>query len=132
METPKPSRLPIVAFTEWLMVLPAAVFIAAAILRSLQPSQYEPARTSSAIVNWAAAHVTRLDAAILFLGLPALAAIIGCAVLMRMWHSDEDLRQDLTAMADTIRRHTATVLLTAATAVAGAIFVFSVIHVLTD
>jgi len=40
-------QLRAIAIWEWLMVLPATLLLAAAALRTLQPRQYEPARTSS-------------------------------------------------------------------------------------
>ncbi len=60
MQRSKTFRLALVATGEWVMVLPAAVFLMAAALRFLQPSQYEPAHTSWIISQWAATHVSRL------------------------------------------------------------------------
>jgi hypothetical protein len=75
-------RLPIVAISEWLLVLPAAVFLAAAALGILQPRQYEPARTSWIIFEWTATHVSWLGAAILFIGMPGVVVIAGFATLL--------------------------------------------------
>lgn len=132
METPKPSRLPIVAFTEWLMVLPATIFIAAAALRSLQPAEYEPARTSGIIVNWVGANVSRMGAAALFLVLPALVLAVGCGVLLRTWVRDKEFRDDVLAAAGTLRRYAGVAFVAAATAVAAVVSLFVVVHMLTD
>ena len=87
-------RWALLAIGEWLLVLPAALLLAAGALRSLQPPQHEPARTSWIIFEWTAAHVSRLGAALLFLGLPGIVAIVGCAALLRIWSTDQVLRQD--------------------------------------
>lgn len=130
MDTPKPSRLPIVAFTEWLMVLPAAVFITAAILRDLQPGQYEPARTSWVIFNWTITHISSNGAAVLFMGLPTLAIILGCAILGRTWRNDEEFRSDVKGSLGFLRRYASVVFVMAATVLAGAILAFAVVHVI--
>lgn len=77
------SSLRLLACLEWLMVLPASVFLTAAVLRLLQPREYEPARTSWIIVDWTVRNVSRSGAGVLFLGLPALVALIGAATLLR-------------------------------------------------
>lgn len=131
MELPKPSGLPIVAISEWVMVLPATIFLAAAALRVLQPREYEPAHTSWIIVDWTAQHVSRGGAAVLFLALPSLAIILGCAMLLRTWRDDEVLRHDSKLALTIIREHMAAGLLTTATLLAGAILVFAVAHIIT-
>lgn len=132
METPKASGSSMLAFAEWVMVLPATVFLAAGVLRSLQPPEYEPARTSWVIFNWAGAHITRMGAAALFLALPALVVGIGCGVIVRAWARDEAFREGVLAAVSTVRRYASVVFVAAATALAGAIFVFAVVHMLTD
>ncbi len=131
-------RWTLLAVSEWLMVLPAALLLAAAALRSLQPPQHEPARTSWIIFQWTAAHVSRLGAALLFLGLPGVVAVVGCAALLRIWrvdrsavthNVDQALRQDAIAALAIFRRRLAVIFLTAATLLAGA---FVVVHIITD
>lgn len=132
METRKASGSPILAFAEWVMVLPATIFLAAGVLRSLQPAEYEPARTSWVIFNWAGAHITKVGAAILFLALPALVLAIGWGVMMRAWVRDEAFRDGVREAMATLRRYASVVFVAGATALAGAIFVFAVVHMLTD
>jgi hypothetical protein len=125
-------RLPIVAASQWLMVLPATVFLGAAALRLLQPRQYQPARTSWIIFEWTTSHVSRLGAGILFIGLPSLVAIVGCAALIGAWRSDQGLRMDATAVLEVLQRREVIAVLTTATLLAGAILVFVIAHVVTD
>ena len=125
-------RLPLVAVCEWLIVLPATLLLAAAALRMLQPRQHEPARAIWILLECTAAHVTRLDAAILFLGMPGVVLVTGCAVLLREWWQDQALRQDARMILGILRRHLAIGLLTVAVALAGTILAAVVAHVITD
>ena len=127
-----PSKLFAVAVSEWLLVLPAAALLAAAVLGDLQPRQYEPARTSSAIFEWATTHISHAGAAVLFLGLPGLAVVVGCVALLLLWRGNETLRQDaLTALAG-LRRHLAVAILGTGTLLAAAILAAVVVHIITD
>jgi hypothetical protein len=134
VEKPLSGRfvLPVFTTLEWLMVLPATVFLAAAAFRGLQPVEYEPARTCAAIVAWTVAHVSRLGATILFLGMPGLVALAGGGTLLRIWRKDAALRQDSATTMAILRRHFAVGLLTAAVAVAAAVLAVVVVHNITD
>jgi len=83
------------AVSQWLLVLPAALLLATAALRQLQPAQYEPARTSWTIFDWTTTHISNAGAALLFVGLPAIAVIAGFAALLMIWRRSETLRQDV-------------------------------------
>ncbi len=120
------------ALGQWLMVLPATLFLGAAALRLLQPPQYEPAHTSWIIFEWTTAHISRLGAGILFIGLPGLVVLTGCAALLSAWANGQNLRQDATAVFVVLRRQRAVAALTTATLLAGAILVFVVAHVIMD
>lgn len=132
MQSAKQSRLSFLALSEWVMVLPATVFLAAAALRELQPRQYEPSHTSWIIFEWTMQHVSRLGAGVLFLGLPAVALAIGCGLLAQKWHSDDAFRQDAIVAFSAVRRNLTIAFVTIATALAAAIFLFTVIHIFTD
>jgi hypothetical protein len=132
MQISKPFRLPVIATGQWLMVLPAAVFLTAAALRLLQPRQFEPARTSWIIFQWASAHISRLGAATLFIGMPGLVVIVGCAKLLQRWREDQALRHDAILGLTIVRRHLAIGLLTAATLLATAILTLALAHLVTD
>jgi hypothetical protein len=114
------------------MVLPAAVFLAAAALRLLQPRQFEPAHTSWIIFDWTTTHISRLGAAMLFLVMPGMVVFAGCAALVRSWRENQTLRQDAALGLSIFRRHLAIGLLTTATLLAAAIFLFAVAHLVTD
>lgn len=132
MQLSKPTRLPIIAMAEWLMVLPATVFLAAAVLRLLQPRQYEPARTSWIIFERTTTHISQLSAALLFIGLPGLVVLAGFAALIRTWREDQALRHDATLALTIFRRHLTIGFLTTATLLAAAIFTFAVAHLVAD
>jgi hypothetical protein len=132
MQLSKPFRLPILAISEWLMVLPATVFLAVASLRLLQPRQYQPARTSWIIFEWTTTHISRLGAALLFLGMPGLVVVAGCGALLRMWREDQTLRHDAVLGLTVFRRHLATGFLAVATMLGATILALAVAHLITD
>jgi hypothetical protein len=132
MQVSKPFRLPILTISEWLLVLPATVFLAAASLRLLQPGQYQPARTGWIIFEWTTTHISRLGAAVLFLGMPGLVVVTGCVMLLRMWREDQTLRHDVVLGLTVIRRHVAIGFLALATLLGAAILTLAVAHVVVD
>jgi hypothetical protein len=114
------------------MALPPTVLLAAAAPRMLQPRQYEPARTSWIIFEWTMTHVSRVGAALLFIGMPGVVLAAGCAALLQNWRQDQTLRHDLTTSFIVLRRHFAFGLLAAAVLFAGTILVVVAVHVVTD
>jgi hypothetical protein len=132
MQTSKPFRLPILAISEWLLVLPASVFFVAAALRLLQPRQYEPARTSWMIFEWTTTRISHVGAAVLFLGMPGLVVVAGCSGLLRMWRKDQVLRHDVLLGLTDFRRHLATGFVALATLLGAIILALAVAHVITD
>lgn len=127
-----PSKLFAVAILEWLLVLPSTLLLAAAALRLMQPRQYEPARTSWAIFEWASTHITHAGAGLLFIGLPGTGVVVGCAELLMLWRGNETLRQEVTATLASLRRHLAIAVLAAGTLLAGAILAAVLLHIITD
>jgi hypothetical protein len=132
MQRSKTFRLALVATGEWVMVLPAAVFLMAAALRFLQPSQYEPPHTSRIISQWAATHISRLGAATLFIAVPSLAILLGSATLLLAWREDPSLRDDATLAVTILRRRLSRGLLMTGTLLAAVICLFAVVHVFLD
>lgn len=128
MTFPSRHSLRYVTLAGWLMVLPAAIFLTAAILRLLQPVEYEPARMSWWIVEWTVCSVRGPWTTLLFFGLPGLAAVAGGATLVRTWRRDERLRMDMASAAASLWRHRATVLLGGAVVVALGVMVLVVGH----
>lgn len=120
------------AVAQWLMVLPASVLLVAAALRMLQPREYQPARASWAVFEWASARISHLGAAGLFIALPVAAMLIGSAVLRRSWRRDRAFREDAAAAFAILRRQAATGLLIAATTLAGVILAAAAAHIVTD
>jgi hypothetical protein len=127
-----PSKLFALAISEWLLVLPSTLLLAAAALRLMQPRQYEPARTSWAIFEWASTHISHAGAGLLFIGLPGIAVVVGCAVLLMLWRGNETLRRDVTATLASLGRHLAIAVLAAGTLLAGAILASVLLHIITD
>lgn len=128
----KSPRLPLLAAAEWLLVLPPSIFLAAAVLRLLQPPQYEPARTSVLIFDWTTTHISRVGAATLFLALPAVVIIAGCAIFYRLWRANSSLREDITLGFSILRRNVAVGIFLSGVLLAAAILAFSVLHIITD
>lgn len=119
------------ALLESVLLLPATVFVAAAVLRLLQPPQFEPARTSWVIFDWTVKHIPDLGAAVLFTGLPGLALLVGGAALLRSWRRDQELRHDGAAALAIIWRQRVVVCLAAVTLLAAALLAFAVGHMVT-
>jgi hypothetical protein len=126
------ARLFALAFSEWLLVLPPALLLGAALGRLLAPRQFEPARTSWIIFEWVTTHISHAGAALLFLGLPGVAVVIGGAALWVSWKGNETLRQDVTVMVAGLRRQLAVAILATGTLLAGAILAAVVLHIITD
>ena len=125
-------RLPIFAVCEWLLILPATVFLAAAALRLLQPREYQPARSSWIIFEWTMTHGSRFGAAILFIAMPGVVLIAGCATLVRNWRQEPGLRHDSAMTLTILRRHLPFGLLAAAVLLAGTILTAVIVHLVTD
>ena len=81
-----------VAAIEAVLIFPAALFLFALVIRSLQPQQYEPARTAQSIVNWYAAR-PHVGLWLLLMALPLVVFAVGCVTLLRNWQHDAKLRQ---------------------------------------
>lgn len=125
-------KLFVAAFSEWLLVLPATVFLAAAAMRLLQPRQFEPARTSWMLFEWTITHVSHAGAAVLFLALPAIAVAGGGATLLMFWRKSETLRRDAAACLASLRCHFAIAVLGTGTLLAGAVLAAVLLHIITD
>lgn len=80
-----------IAATEVLLIFPAALFLAALLVRQAQPERYEPAHTAQRIVAWYAARPWTLW--VLLIALPFAVLASGSATLLRGWNDDAELRQ---------------------------------------
>ena len=127
MKTIKPS----IAATELLLIFPATLFMCALVVRSLQPQQYEPARTAQRIVDWYAARV-HLGLWVLLIALPLTVLATGSVTLLRAWNDNAELRQQARQTLAAIRAHLATLFVAVATLAAGGILVIVALHMLSD
>jgi hypothetical protein len=127
-----PLRISALAAAGSLLVLPATVLLGAALLRQLQPQQYEPARTISMFFAWVTPHISRAGAALLFVGSPGIAVVAGGLTLRSLWRGNETLRQDTSAALGTLRRHLSVAILASTTLLACAILAAVFVHILTD
>ena len=126
MKTMKPA----VAATELLLVFPAALFMTALFVRNLQPQQYEPAHTAQRIVDWYAAS-PHVGLWLLLIALPLVVLFLGVVTLARNWKADAELRQAAQQVAQNIREHLATLLVTLATLTAVGILAIVALHLIT-
>jgi len=113
-----------------LLVLPAVTFLTAAMVRGLQPTEYQPAHAAQVIFDSFAA----LPAAAvwLLLGLaPLVALVLAVLVAWRRLRHDPAAREDLAAFADGWRRvlHQPALVLAAFAFIASAgVLAFAVTH----
>ena len=128
----KSLRSPLFAFAECLLVLPAAALAVLALLRSFQPRQFEPAHTAWLFFQWTASHISRFDAGVIFLALPALVCFAGFASFANAWRENRALRDDLLSVLAILRRHITAVFVACAASLAAAILLLVGSHIITD
>ncbi len=119
------------AALELLLVFPAVLFMTSLVARSIQPRQYEPARTAQRIVDWYASS-THVGLWILLIALPLAVLVIGSTTLLREWRRNQALRTATLESISIVRAHASALLIAGATAVAGGILAIVGLHVLTD
>jgi len=120
-----------IAMLEILLVCPATLFMSALFLRNVQPAPYEPAQTARHLVDWFAAR-PRFGLDLFLIALPFAALILGAGTMLRTWRSDAQLRQVATAGIGAVRAHMSSLLIAAATLIAGAILSIVALHMITD
>jgi hypothetical protein len=120
-----------IATLEILLVCPAALFMMALFLRNVQPAPYEPAQTASHLVDWFAAR-PRIGLDLFLIALPFAALVIGAGTMLRIWRSDPQLRQVASDTVGSVRANLSSLLIAAATLVAGGILSIVVLHMVTD
>ena len=121
----------VIAGAELLLIFPAILFMTSLFVRNLQPQQYEPARTAQRIVMWYAAR-PRIGLWVFLMALPFAVLVSGSAALLRVWHTDADLRQAARQALAAIRAHLAMLLVAVATLVSGCVLAIVALHSLTD
>jgi len=121
----------ILAATELLLVLPAALFMTALFVRNLQPAPYEPATTARHLVEWFSTHPP-VGLQLFLIALPFTAFVVGCATVLGSWRRDAELRQATVRTLAAVRAHLATVLIAGATLVAGCSLAIVFLHMAAD
>ncbi len=120
-----------IAAAELLLILPAVLFMTSLFLRSVQPLQYEPARTAQRVVDWYATR-PHLGLWVLLIALPLAVLATGCATLVRNWSADAELRCAAWQTIAAVRAHLATLFVAVATLIAGGILAIVALHLLAD
>ena len=120
-----------VAATELLFVSPAALFIAALFVRSIQSQELEPAHSANQVVMWYVGLGPTVGLWGLLIALPLTVLCLGGATLLQGWATDADLRHAMQTLG-TLHQHMAIAVVTAATFMAAGILVIVVMHMLTN
>src|SRR5690242_2909517 len=123
-------RMRLIATLQAGLLFPAALFMAALVVRELRPLQYQPARSAHQLVMWYAGRVWTLW--ILLLALPLTVLGMGCATLFRNWNHEMALAQNVRQSLAAIRANVATLLVATTTVAAAGILVIVVLHMLAD
>ncbi len=112
------------------LVLPAVTFLTAALVRGLQPPQYQPAQAAQAV--FAAFAALPASAVWLVLGLaPLLSLVVASAVVARRLRTDAAARDDVAAFLSGCRRllgQPALIVAALAIAASAGVLAFAVVH----
>lgn len=123
-------RTRIIAFLEVVLLFPAALFMAALVLRNLQPLQSEPAHSAQQLILWYAGRMWTLW--VLLLGLPLTVLVTGCATLLPSWKGGGSPRLAVRQSLAIIRTDLATLFIAATTLIAAIVLVIVVLHMLAN
>jgi len=116
----------LIAAAQLVLLFPAALFMAALVVRELRPLQYEPAHSAQQLVMWYAARMWTLW--VLLLALPMMALISGGATLLRNWNRDAAVTQNVRQALAAVRGRLATLLIAATTLAAAGILAIVILH----
>jgi hypothetical protein len=120
-----------IAIIEFLLILPAGLFMTALFVRNIQPPPYEPAQTARRPVGWFSGRPI-LGRDVFLAALPFAAFVIGCATVHRMWRSDAHLRIVALETLAAVRSQWAALLIAGATLIAGWILAIVALHTIAD
>ena len=120
----------LVAVTQWLLLLPACLFMTALIVRLLQPADYPMARASHLIVMWYSLRMWTLW--VLLIALPLAVLVSGCAALLFSWNKEAGQRQTARHWLSTLRAQKTMLFITTAALTAGVILAVVVVHMLMN
>ena len=119
-----------VAVTDLLLISPAALFMVALLIRSLQPLQYEPAHTAQQVIMWYAGRMWTLW--VLLIALPLTVLMIGCAILLPSWKDALEVRQAERQTIAAVRADKATLFIAATTLAAVVFLAVVAVHMLMN
>jgi hypothetical protein len=115
-----------IAVIELVLILPATLFMTAIFLREVQP-----AAQTGRLVDWFSHHVV-LGLYVFLVAMPFAALVVGCAVVLRNWRNDVQFRRAALEVFAAIRAQVASVLIAAATLMAGGILAMVALHMITE
>jgi len=121
-----------VAATELLLVCPAALFVAALFVRSIQSQELEPALSANQVVMWYVGLGPTVGLWGLLVTLPLAVLCLGGATLLQSWAADAELRRAVQQTLGALHQHMTTAIVTAATFMAAGILAIVVMHMLTN
>lgn len=119
------------AALEITLILPAALFMTALFLRSIQPTQFQPSHAAQQIVDWYAAR-PHLGLWILLIALPLLVLTTGIVSLTHQWRNDSEMRQATRTLISIVRSHASALLVGGASLVSASILAIVAMHLMTD
>lgn len=120
-----------IAALELILLFPGVVFMGALVVRSIQPTQYEPAKSAQHLVDWFAIRPF-LGLDVFLIAMPMLAFLVGCGWIFKAWYGDDKFRGAMLELIATARSHGAALLVAGATLVAGGILGVVALHMITD
>lgn len=120
----------LIAALEFVLLSPAALFMGALVLRSLQPLQSASAHSAQQVVGWYAGRLWTLW--VLLLALPFTVLITGSAALLRSWPRGMAVPRTIRQSVALVREHLPTLVVGATTLAAAVIVVIVLLHMAAD
>jgi len=120
----------LIAAAQLVLLFPAALFMAALVVRELRPLQYEPAHSAQQLVMWYAARMWTLW--VLLLALPMMVLISGGGTLLRNWNRDAAVTQNVRQALAAVRGRLSTIFVAVETLAAAGILVIVVLHMMAN
>ncbi len=124
---PQTNKAHVIAAIELALIFPAALFMAALVVRNLGPLAYGPAQQ---IVMWYAGKGWTLWA--LLVALPLAVLVSGSATLLRSWNQDGELANSARRSLGAIRARPARLFVAVTTLAAAGILAIVVLHMLAN
>jgi hypothetical protein len=118
-----------IAVAELLLILPAALFMLALVMRRVQPLPFGLVQAAQRTVTWYADRLWTLW--VLLVAMPFAVLIIGCATLLQSWE-EEGLRMAVRQPRAAMRTHLAILSIAALTCAAGGILSVVALHILAN